>query len=148
MSLKGQIQDDIKDAMRARDKDRLKVLRLMLAAIKQVEIDQRIELDEAAVLGVLNKMVKQGRDSVSQFNDGGRGDLAAIEIAEIAVLESYLPEQMSDAELDDLIEQAIAASGAESLRDMGKVMGQVKAKATGRADMSAVSARVKARLSA
>jgi uncharacterized protein YqeY len=148
MSLKGQIQDDMKTAMRAGDKDRLKVVRLMLAAIKQIEIDQRIELDDAAILAVLNKMVKQRRDSVSQFTAGGRSDLADIETAEIAVLEAYLPAQLSDAELDQLIEQAIATSGAESIRDMGKVMGQVKAKAEGRADMSAVSARVKQRLSA
>ena len=148
MSLKGQIQDDMKTAMRAGDKDRLKVVRLMLAAIKQIEIDKRIELDDAAILAVLNKMVKQRRDSVSQFTAGGRSDLADIETAEIAVLETYLPAQLSDAELDQLIEQAIATSGAESIRDMGKVMGQVKAKAEGRADMSAVSARVKQRLSA
>ena len=142
MSLKGQIQDDMKTAMRAGDKDRLKVVRLMLAAIKQIEIDKRIELDDAAILAVLNKMVKQRRDSVSQFTAGGRSDLADIETAEIAVLETYLPAQLSDAELDQLIEQAIATSGAESIRDMGK------AKAEGRADMSAVSARVKQRLSA
>ncbi len=148
MSLKGQIQDDMKTAMRAGDKDRLKVVRLMLAAIKQIEVDKRIELDDAAILAVLNKMVKQRRDSVSQFTAGGRSDLADIETAEIAVLEAYLPAQMSDAELDQLIEQVIATSGAESIRDMGKVMGQVKAKAEGRADMSAVSARVKQRLSA
>ena len=148
MSLKGQIQDDMKTAMKAGDKDRLKVVRLILAAIKQVEVDQRIELDDAAILGVLNKMVKQRRDSVSQFTAGGRDDLADIETAEIAVLQNYLPEQMSDADLDQLIEQAIEASGAESIRDMGKVMGQVKAKAEGRADMGAVSAKVKARLSA
>lgn len=148
MSLKGQIQDDMKTAMRAGDKDRLKVVRLMLAAIKQIEVDKRIELDDAAILAVLNKMVKQRRDSVSQFTAGGRSDLADIETAEIAVLETYLPAQLSDAELDQLIDQAIATSGAESIRDMGKVMGQVKAKAEGRADMSAVSARVKQRLSA
>ena len=148
MSLKGQIQDDMKTAMKAGDKDRLKVVRLIWAAIRQVEIDKRIELDDAAVLGVLNKMVKQRRDSVTQFAAGGRNDLADIESAEIVVLETYLPEQMSDTELDQLIEQAIAASGAESIRDMGKVMGQVKTKAEGRADMGAVSARVKARLSA
>ena len=148
MSLKGQIQDDMKTAMKAGDKDRLKVLRLMRASVQQLEVDQRIELDDAAILGVLNKMVKQRRDSVSQFTAGGRDDLADIETAEIAVLQDYLPEQMSDADLDQLIEQAIEASGAESIRDMGKVMGQVKAKAEGRADMGAVSAKVKARLSA
>jgi hypothetical protein len=136
----------MKSAMKAGDKDRLKVVRLALAAFKQVEIDERIELDDARVLGILNKMVKQRRDSVSQFRDGGREDLAEIELAEIAVLETYLPEQLSAAELDELIDQAIADSGASSIRDMGKVMGQVKNKAQGRADMGAVGAKVKARL--
>ncbi len=147
MTLKVQIQTDMKDAMKAGDKDRLKVVRLMLAAIKQIEIDQRIELDDTAVLDVLNKMVKQRRDSVSQFRDGGRDDLVAIELAEIAVLDTYLPEQLSDAELDTLIAQAIADSGAESIRDMGTVMGHIKSQARGRADMAAVGAKVKARLS-
>ena len=146
MSLKGSITDDMKSAMKAGDKDRLKVVRLILAAIKQVEIDTRNELDDAGVLGVLDKMVKQRRDSVEQFRKGGRDDLASIELAEIAVLETYLPEQMSDAELDALIDAAIAATGAESIRDMGKVMGQIKTKAAGRADMGAVGAKVKARL--
>ncbi len=146
MTLKGRIQSDMKDAMKAGDKDRLKVVRLILAAIKQVEVDQRIELTDAAIVGILNKMVKQRRDSVSQFTDGGRSDLADIETAEIAIIEGYLPEPLSDAELDALIESAITATGAASVRDMGKVMGQVKAAAEGRADMGAVSARVKARL--
>ncbi|MFT5500321.1 MAG: hypothetical protein ACI88G_000450 [Woeseiaceae bacterium] len=146
MTLKSQIRDDMKTAMKAGDKDRLKVVRLILAAVKQIEVDERIELDDAAVLTVLNKMVKQRRDSVTQFRDGGREDLAAIETDEIAVLQQYLPEQMSTAELDDLIAQAIADSSAESIRDMGKVMGLVKAKAAGRADMGAVGAQVKARL--
>lgn len=146
MTLKGQFQEDMKSAMKAGDKDRLKVVRLALAAFKQVEVDQRVELDDAQVLGILNKMVKQRRDSVSQFRDGNREDLAEIELAEIAVLETYLPEQLSVAELDALIDQAIADSGATSIRDMGKVMGQVKAKAEGRADMGAVGAKVKARL--
>jgi uncharacterized protein YqeY len=146
MNLKGQFQEDMKSAMKAGDKDRLKVVRLARAAFKQVEIDERIELDDAQVLGILNKMVKQRRDSVSQFRDGGREDLAEIELAEIAVLETYLPEQLSAAELDELIDQAIADSGASSIRDMGKVMGQVKSKAQGRADMGAVGAKVKARL--
>ena len=117
-----------------------------MAAIKQVEVDKRIELDDAAVLSVIDKMVKQRRDSVEQFQKGGREDLAAIEIAEIAILEDYLPEQLSDAELDALVEEAIGATGAESIRDMGKVMGTIKAKAAGRADMGAVGAKVKARL--
>jgi uncharacterized protein YqeY len=146
MTLKGQFQEDMKSAMKAGDKDRLKVVRLALAAFKQIEIDERIELDDARVLDILNKMVKQRRDSVSQFRDGNREDLAEIELAEIAVLETYLPEQLSAAELDEMIDQAIADSGATSIRDMGKVMGQIKAKAQGRADMGAVGAKVKARL--
>jgi uncharacterized protein YqeY len=143
MTLKGQLQDDMKTAMKAGDKDRLKVVRLIRAAINQIEVDQRIELDDAAVLGVLNKMVKQRRDSISQFRDGGRDDLADVEIAEIVVIENYLPEQMSDDELDAMIAKAISDIGAESIRDMGKVMGAVKAKAEGRADMAAVGAKVK-----
>jgi len=146
MSLKGQITDDMKSAMKAGDKDRLKVVRLMMAAIKQVEVDKRIELDDAAVLTVLDKMVKQRHDSVEQFHKGGRDDLADIELAEIVVLENYLPEQLSDAELDALIDEVISSTGAESIRDMGKVMGQIKSKAAGRADMGAVGARVKTRL--
>jgi uncharacterized protein YqeY len=146
MSLKAQISDDMKSAMKAGDKDRLKVVRLILAAIKQVEVDKRIELDDAAVLGVLEKMVKQRRDSVEQFQKGNRDDLAAIELAEIAVLEDYLPEQLSDAELDAMINEAIGSTGAESIRDMGKVMGAIKSKAAGRADMGAVGAKVKAKL--
>ena len=146
MSLKGQITDDMKSAMKAGEKDRLKVVRLIMAAIKQVEVDTRKELDDAGVLSVLDKMVKQRRDSVEQFEKGGRQDLADIEKAEIAVLETYLPEQLSDAELDAMIDEAISATGAESIRDMGKVMGQIKGKAAGRADMGAVGAKVKARL--
>jgi hypothetical protein len=146
MSLKGQITEDMKSAMKAGDKDRLKVVRLMLAAIKQIEIDKRIELDDAAVLSVLDKMVKQRRDSVEQFEKGNRKDLAEIELAEIAILENYLPEKLSDAELDALIDAAIASSGAESIRDMGKVMAAVKTEAAGAADMGAVGAKVKARL--
>jgi len=146
MSLKGQITEDMKSAMKAGNKDRLKVVRLIMAAIKQVEVDQRIELDDTAVLTVLDKMVKQRRDSVEQFQKGNRDDLADIELAEIAVLEDYLPEQLGDAELDAMIDEAISSTGAESIRDMGKVMGQIKSKAAGRADMGAVGARVKARL--
>lgn len=148
MSLKGQILDDVKSAMKAGDKDRLKVLRLITAAIKQVEVDERIELDDdAAVLGILNKMVKQRRDSITQFEQGNRQDLADIEKTEIEIIGTYLPEQLSDEELDKLVDDAIAATGAEGIRDMGKVMGNVKASAEGRADMSAVGAKVKARLS-
>ena len=148
MSLKGTIIDDMKSAMKAGEKDRLKVVRLMLAAIKQVEVDTRNELDDTGVLVVLDKMVKQRRDSVEQFNKGGRADLVAIEEAEIEVLETYLPAKMGDTELEALIDEAIAATGAESIRDMGKVMGAIKGKAAGRADMSAVGAKVKARLGA
>jgi uncharacterized protein YqeY len=113
MTLKGQIQDDMKTAMKAGDKDRLKVVRLILAAITQVEVDERTELTDAAVLGVLNKMVKQRRDSVKQFKDGGRDDLADIETAEIGVIEEYLPEQMSDDELDAMIGEAITETGGQ-----------------------------------
>ena len=147
-SLKNQITEDMKSAMKAGEKDRLKVVRLILAAIKQVEVDQRIELDDSAVLAVLDKMVKQRRDSVEQFENGNREDLAAIERAEIEVLETYLPEQLSADELAAMVDEVIAATGAESMRDMGKVMGQIKAKAAGRADMGVVSATVKERLNA
>ncbi len=146
MSLKGKITDDMKSAMKAGEKDRLKAVRLILAAIKQIEVDTRTELDDTAVLSVLDKMVKQRRDSVEQFQKGGRDDLVNIELAEIAVIETYLPEQLSNEELDALIDEVISATGAESIRDMGKVMGQIKSKAAGRADMGAVGAKVKARL--
>ena len=146
MLLKDQITEDMKSAMKAGEKDRLKVVRLIRAAIKQIEIDQRIELDDVAVLGVIEKMVKQRRDSVEQFQKGNRNDLADIELAEIVILDTYLPEQLSDAEVDALIDAAIAATGAESIRDMGKVMAQVKLEAAGRADMGTVGAKVKARL--
>lgn len=148
MSLKGQITDDMKSAMKAGDKDRLKVVRLILAAIKQIEVDTRAELDDAAVLAVLTKMVKQRRDSVEQFEAGNREDLAKIERDEIAVLEQYLPEQLSQDELTRMVDEVIQATGAEGIRDMGKVMGQIKAKAAGRADMGAVGATVKERLNA
>ncbi len=146
MSLKGKITDDMKSAMKAGEKDRLKAVRLILAAIKQIEVDQRIELNDAAVLSVLDKMVKQRRDSIEQFKKGNRDDLVDIELAEIAVIETYLPERLSDDELDTLIDEVISATGAENIRDMGKVMGQIKSKAAGRADMGAVGAKVKARL--
>jgi uncharacterized protein YqeY len=148
MSLKSTITGDIKSAMKAGDKDRLKVLRLIHAAIKQVEVDTRTELDDPGVLGVLDKMVKQRRDSVEQFTKGGRDDLASIERAEINVIEAYLPAKMDDAELDALVDEVISSTGAESIRDMGKVMGAIKSKAAGRVDMGAVGARVKSRLGA
>jgi uncharacterized protein YqeY len=146
MSLKRRITDDMKTAMKAGDKERLKVVRQMLAAIKQVEVDKRTELDDAAALAVLDKMVKQRRDSVEQFERGGRDDLARIELDEIAVIETYLPEPLGEAELEALIDDAIVATGAETMRDMGKVMAEIRSQAAGRADMGAVGARVKARL--
>lgn len=146
MPLKGRIQNDMKEAMKAGQRDRLKVIRLIVAAIKQQEIDRRTELDDAAVLGVLEKMVKQRRDSIHQFRQGGRQDLADQEAAEIAVLEAYLPEPLSAAEVDALIGEAIAGTGAAGVRDMGKVMAALKPKVQGRADMGALSAAVKARL--
>jgi uncharacterized protein YqeY len=148
MSLKGRITDDVKSAMKAGEKDRLKVLRLITAAIKQVEVDERRELDDAAVLGILDKMVKQRRDSIAQYLKGSRQDLADIEQDEIEIISGYLPAQLSETELEALVEAAISATGAQSIRDMGKVMGAIKAKAQGRADMGAVGAKVKARLNA
>ena len=148
MSLKNKITDDMKTAMKAGDKDRLKVVRMILAAVKQVEVDTRTELDDTAVLGVLEKMVKQRRDSVEQFRQGGRDDLADNELAEITVLETYLPEQLDEAEIDALIDEAIQSTGADGMRDMGKVMGVIKSKAAGRADMGVIGGKVKARLGA
>lgn len=146
MSLQGNITDDVKSAMKAGEKDRLKVLRLITAAIKQVEVDERRELGDEDVLAILVKMVKQRRDSITQYTDGNRQDLADIEQAEIEVIETYLPEQLSDDEIAEIIDEAIASTGAEGMRDMGKVMGIVKSKVQGRADMGQVSGRVKARL--
>lgn len=148
MTLKARIQSDMKEALKAGDKDRLKVVRMMMAAIKQIEIDERRDLGEAEVTSVLTKMVKQRRESIKQFTDGDRQDLADIEIAEINVLEDYLPEPLSDDELDSIINKAISETGASSMRDMGKVMGIVKTQTAGRADMGAVSGRIKSRLSA
>ena len=148
MSLKDQIVEDMKSAMKAGDKDRLKVVRLILAAIKQIEVDTREELDNAAILAVLSKMVKQRHDSIEQFDKGERKDLSAIEHAEIVVIENYLPEPLSADELAAMVNDVITATNATSIRDMGKVMGQIKAKAAGRADMGAVSATVKERLNA
>ncbi|ODV11227.1 MAG: glutamyl-tRNA amidotransferase [Rhodanobacter sp. SCN 68-63] len=146
MSTKLQLTEDMKAAMRGGDKHKLGVVRLMLAAVKQREVDERVELDEAQVLAVLEKMLKQRKDSISQYVAAGREDLAEVERAEITVIETYLPSKLSDAELDALIEAAIAETGASSARDMGKVVGVVKAKAAGRADMGVASARIKARL--
>jgi uncharacterized protein len=146
MALKDRITEDMKNAMRAGAKDRLAAIRLILAAIKQREVDERITLDDGQVLGVLEKMIKQRREAIVQFQSGGRADLVAKETAEIGVLQAYLPAQLGDAELDALIQESIAATGATSIRDMGKVMAAVKPKAQGRADMGAVSARIKQKL--
>ena len=146
MSLKARIQDDMKAAMKAGDKARLGVIRLILAAIKQREVDERIELDDQQVLAVLDKMVKQRRDSIQQYRDAGREELAAAEEAEVAVIQEYLPEALSEAEIAAIVEQAIADTGASSMKEMGKVMGKVKPQVQGRADMGQVSALVKQKL--
>ena len=147
MSLKTQLTDDMKTAMKAGDKERLGVIRLVNAAIKQKEVDERIELDDAEVLAVLDKMVKQRRDSVSQYDAAGREDLAGIERAEIAVIEHYLPAKLSEAEIVDIVDGAIRDSGATGPADMGKLMGVLKPRLAGKADMGDVSAIVKRRLS-
>ena len=146
MTLKERITEDMKTAMRSGEKDRLAVIRLLQAAIKQREVDERITLDDAQVTSVLEKMIKQRKESVVAFDKGGRADLVAKENSEIAVLQPYLPAQLSDSELDALIAEAIGSTGAASIKDMGKVMGVVKAKAAGKADMGAVGARIKAKL--
>ena len=146
MSLKARISEDMKSAMRAGEKDRLSCIRMLQAGIKQREVDERIELDDAQVLAVIDKMIKQRRESVVQFRAGNRADLVAKETAEIDLLSGYLPAQLGDAELAALIKDAIAASGAASMKDMGKVMGILKPKVQGRTDMGALSARIKAAL--
>jgi len=146
MTLKERITEDMKTAMRSGEKDRLAVIRLLQAAIKQREVDERITLDDAQVTSVLEKMVKQRKESIVAFEKGARADLVAKETAEIAILQPYLPAQMSETELDALIAEAIASTGAATIKDMGKVMGVVKAKAAGKADMGAVGARIKAKL--
>ena len=148
MSLKVQIQEDVKTAMRARDQRRLTALRLITAAIKQIEIDKRIEMDDPAVLAVLDKMVKQRRDSLEQYQNAGRDDLAAQEEFELELISVYLPEALSEDELAALIRQVMAETGASSIRDMGAVMNMLRAQVQGRADMKAVSNAVKAQLGA
>jgi uncharacterized protein YqeY len=144
--LKLQIQNDMKTAMKSGDKVRLGVIRLILAAIKQREVDERIELDDTQVLAVLDKMVKQRRDSISQYSAAGREDLADVERFELEVIQSYLPQPLTEDELVELIEAAMASTGAKAMSDMGKVMGVLKAQVQGRADMGAVSAQIKGRL--
>ncbi|HJS89358.1 MAG TPA: GatB/YqeY domain-containing protein [Steroidobacteraceae bacterium] len=146
MTLKERITEDMKSAMRAGEKERLGTIRLALAAIKQREVDERITLDDGQVLAVLEKMIKQRKEAITQFQAGGRADLVAKESAEVSLLEAYLPARLSDAELDALIAGAIASTGATSAKDMGKVMALVKSQAQGRADMGVVSARVKEKL--
>jgi len=146
MSLKARVTDDMKAAMRAGEKDRLGVIRLILAAVKQREVDERIELDDSQVLAVLEKMLKQRRDSIEQYGAANREDLAAVERAEVVVIQTYLPAQLSAAELDQIIARAVVDSGAGSARDMGKVIGLVKPQVAGRADMGQVSELIKARL--
>lgn len=146
MALKEQITNDMKESMKSGAKDRLGVIRLILAAVKQKEVDERITLEDPQVLAVLEKMLKQRRESVTQFQQGGRQDLVAKEEAEIKVIQAYLPAQLSEAELDQLIAAAVAETGAASMKDMGKVMGVLKPKVAGKADMGAVSARIKAKL--
>ena len=151
MTLKTRLMDDVKAAMKGGDKERLQTLRLITSAIKQVEIDtrsegERLELDDAQVLSVLEKMLKQRRDSIQQFEAAARQDLADKEKSEVAVIESYMPQRLSEAEVDDLVRAVIAETGATGPKDMGKVMAAMKAKAAGRADMTVVSARVKALL--
>ena len=144
--LKAQLTDDMKAAMKGGDKARLAVIRLINAAIKQREVDERIELSDEQVLAVLDKMVKQRRDSIKQYSDAGRTDLAEAEQAEVEIIQGYLPAALSEEEIAAIVEQAIADTGASSMADMGKVMGKVKPQVQGRADMGAVSGLVKARL--
>ena len=145
--LKTRIQDDVKAAMKAKDKDRLVTLRLITAAIKQREVDDRAELNEEQVLAILEKMIKQRRDSIAQYESAGRQELADQEKSEIAIIETYMPEGLSEEEIAELITQAISETGAESMRDMGKVMGLLKPKMQGRADMGKVSGLIKQKLS-
>jgi uncharacterized protein len=147
MTLKERITDDMKNAMRAKETERLGTIRLLLAAMKQKEVDERITLDDTAVISILDKMIKQRKDSITQFRAGAREDLAVKEEAELAVLQPYLPARLEGAELDAAIKAVLAEVGASSPTDMGKVMGPLKAKLAGKADMSAVSARVKVLLS-
>ena len=146
MSLKEQITEDMKNAMRAKDTGRLGTIRLLLAAMKQKEVDERIELDDAAVIAIVEKLIKQRKDSISQFQAANRDDLVAIENAELVVLQAYMPAQMSEAEVAQVVAKVVAEVGASGPQDMGKVMGVVKPQLAGKADMGIVSAQVKAAL--
>jgi len=146
MSLKAQLTSDMKDAMRAKERERLGVVRMLISAVKSAEIDGKKELSDGEVLAIVEKQVKQRRESIKQFTEGGRDDLVAKEQAELEFLTPYLPEPLSDAELDALIDELIESTGASSIKDMGKVMGQLKARAQGRVDLGAAGGRIKARL--
>ena len=146
-ALQQRINDDVKTAMRSKDKDRLGVLRLITAAFKQKEVDERIELDDTMVLAIMDKMTKQIRDSIQQFEQAGRNDLVAKEAFELEIIQEYLPAQLTEDEISQIIAECIAASGAESAKDMGKVMGLLKPRLQGRADMGKVSGLVKQQLS-
>lgn len=145
-TLKAQLQSDMKSSMKSGDKARLLVIRTMLAAIKQIEVDERIELDDTRIVGVLDKMSKQRRESISQFTTAGRTDLIDIEQAELVIIKQFLPEALSEAKIARLIEQAISSTGAESIKDMGKVMGILKPQLQGRADVGQISQLIKSRL--
>ena len=146
MTLKDQITEDMKSAMRAKETARLGAIRLLLAAIKQREVDERIVIDDAGVITIVEKMIKQRKDSISQFEKAGRDDLVAIEVGEVTILQSYLPAQLSDAEVEAAVAAAVAATGATGPQDMGKVIGALKAQLAGKADMGKVSGLVKAAL--
>lgn len=146
MSLKDRIQDDLKQAMRDKNQSRVDTIRLLTAAIKQREVDERIVLDDTQVLAVIDKLIKQSRESIEQFQKGGRADLASKEEADVAIWRAYLPQPLSQVEIERLIAEAMSATGATSVKDMGKVMGVLKPKLQGRADVGQVSARVKSQL--
>jgi len=147
-SLKDRIKDDMKVAMRAKDKDRLKIIRMILAAIKQIEVDERIELDDERIVVTLDKMLKQRRESIKQFNEAGRTDLTEIEEAEVLVVQDFLPKALSSEEIEEMVVKAVSDSSAASIKDMGKVMGILRPQMLGRADMSVVSSVIKAKLGA
>lgn len=148
MSLKEKIKDDIKQAMRDKNESRLSTLRMLSAAIQRREVDERIQLDDAQVMAVIEKQVKQGREAIEQYVKGGRQDLADKESGEIAIYQAYLPQQLSETEVDKLIAEAVATTGASSVKDMGKVMGWLKPKLQGRADMAQIGSKVKHKLGA
>ncbi|MDA3869462.1 MAG: GatB/YqeY domain-containing protein [Gammaproteobacteria bacterium] len=146
-ALKNNLQDAMKAAMKAGDKQRLAVIRLIMSALKQVEVDERVELDDTRITGILDKMLKQRRESISMFDQAGRGDLASIERAEIEVIQAFLPQPLSDDEIDAIVKEAISQTGAASIKDMGKVMGIVRPQVIGRGDMSVISEKIKTTLS-